>query len=676
MSKTVKIAVDHAEYHINLPDMDTDYIQGKIAREEKPYELAMLRDIASHLTDESLVLDIGANIGNHALYLAVVSGCKVYAFEPNAHLCLALDESIKENHLQSKIKVFQNGVGAAIAKAHFANINRENLGAQSLDVSNQSQDDIDIVTIDETIQEKVDVIKIDVEGMELEVLKGAQKTIEKYRPFIYVESLTEQEFNNIVALLTPLGYCYWDTFNATPTHLFLHSSLVTQEQRFERLLIKSARNEYRAAQTVISLREKLADANSKYRIASERIHDLKEKLESAHAKYRDSSSALVALKKKYEEEHAQYKVNIADLESQLLQLEEQLDSKSRDLVSSNTVKKDLEVSNNELNHRRNELLAQLSTMTARYESANTNYLQVLKQLNSVQRERLEENRRYHQEKLDLLVSTNEIKKATEAAMQKLKAEVVASHERQMLLNSELDSEKNIKQSILEQLTVLQEKNHVLQEQHSEEQNKLEELRRNNAVLLEKISALQSGNQSLQQQSAEEQKRLEELSRNNAVSLEKLSAVQNNNQSLLAQSTEAQKKMEELRRNKAVLQEKLLTIQRNHQSLQEQYDEKVNHNEVLFKKIESLLIEVQVLEEKNEGAEIEIVKMNDSLDESREVKSELEAQIQELAQKLNAISKTNEQLKGQLSAVSSRYQHVADTEVPTLKQQVGTLHEKN
>src|SRR5690606_7459412 len=216
----------------------------------------------------------------------------------------------------------------------------------------------------------------------------------------------------------------------------------------------------------------------------------------------------------------------------------------------------------------------------------------------------------------------------------------------------------------------------LQEQHAEEQNKLEELRRNNAVLLEKISALQSGNQSLQQQSAEEQKRLEELSRNNAVLLEKLSALQNNNQSLLAQSSEAQKKMEELRRNNAVLQEKLLTIHRNHQSLQEQYDEKVNHNEVLFKKIESLLIEVQVLEEKNEGAEIEIVKMNDSLDESREVKSELEAQIQELAQKLNAISKTNEQLKGQLSAVSSRYQHVADTEVPTLKQQVGTLHEKN
>lgn len=605
MSKTVKIAVDNAEYHIELPNVDTDYIQGKIATEHQPYELAMLRDIASRLGEGSVVLDVGANIGNHALYLAAVSGCKVYAFEPNADLCLAFRESIKKNNLGSRVKVYQNGVGAEEGKAHFININKENLGAQSLDVSNASGDHIDVITIDKTIKEKVDVVKIDVEGMELDVLKGAQKTIEKYLPLIYVESLTEQEFNNISALLVPLGYCYWDTFNATPTHLFLHSSIVTQEQRFERLLLKSAREEYRAAQTVIALREKLAEANAKYRIANEKIHDLKEKLDSANTKYRDSSSALVALKKKHEEDCEQYTVNIADIETRILVLEKELESKSQELKTSDAARKDLEVDKTDLSQHRNELLSQVSSLAEKYEAANKNYLQALERLNGLQRDAIEEGKKHHQEKLKLSASVEEIKQSTGAVIEELKSEAVASQERLASLHDELNSERTIKQSLLDQVAGLYAQNQILQEQHAKEQKDLEELTQQNEALLEK----------------------------------------------------------------------LLLLQKDNRTLQEQFEKEIKYSNELSQENSSLLDKVQLLNEKNEGADRRVVDITNSLKKEREVKSELESQIQELTQKLGDALHSSAQVNEQLSSANLKYRHITGTEVPTLKQRIGSLQEK-
>ena len=605
MSKTVKIAVDNAEYHIELPNVDTDYIQGKIATEHKPYELAMLRDIASRLGEGSVVLDVGANIGNHALYLAAVSGCKVYAFEPNSDLCLAFRESIKKNNLESRVKIYQSGVGAEEGKAHFININKENLGAQSLDVSNASGDNIDVITIDKTIKEKVDVIKIDVEGMELDVLKGALKTIEKCLPLIYVESLTEQEFNNINALLTPLGYCYWDTFNATPTHLFLHSSIVTQEQRFERLLLKSARDEYRAAQTVITLREKLADANAKYRVANEKIHDLKEKLDSANLKYRDSSSALVALKKSHEESCEQYNVNIAAIKNQMLELEKQFESTSQELKISDAARKDLEVDKNNLSQHRIELSAQVSSLEEKYETANRSYLKALEQLNSLQRDAAEESKKYHQEKLDLLSSIDEIKQSTAVLVEELKSEAAASQERLAALHDELNSERHIKQSLLDQVAGLYAQNQILQEQHAKEQKDLEELAQQNEALLEK----------------------------------------------------------------------LLLLQKDNRALQEQFEKEIKYSNELSQENSSLLDKIQLLNEKNEGADRRVVDITNSLKKEREVKSELENQMQELTQKLSDALHSNAQVNDQLSSANLKYRHITGTEVPTLKQRIGSLQEK-
>jgi len=138
-----RIAIDGLDYQIALPHRNTDYIQRKIANEGVPYELPMLRAMVARLFPGDLVLDVGANVGNHSLYLAA-AGFTVHAFEPNASLTEALQQSVNVNRFDSTLRVHTVGVGAKCGKAHFHHLDSTNLGAQSLAVDEDGSGTIDI----------------------------------------------------------------------------------------------------------------------------------------------------------------------------------------------------------------------------------------------------------------------------------------------------------------------------------------------------------------------------------------------------------------------------------------------------------------------------------------------------------------------------------------------------
>lgn len=108
------------QYLMVLPGWEADYIQGMLAEKAAPYEFAMLQAMASCLCEGDLVLDVGANIGNHTLYLAAVAGLKVVAFEPNPELCVPFRKAITLNGLDDRATLHEVGVGASEGKAHFA----------------------------------------------------------------------------------------------------------------------------------------------------------------------------------------------------------------------------------------------------------------------------------------------------------------------------------------------------------------------------------------------------------------------------------------------------------------------------------------------------------------------------------------------------------------------------
>ncbi|WP_336056019.1 FkbM family methyltransferase [Nitratireductor sp. CH_MIT9313-5] len=398
MSAFQRIAVDGVEYLIALPNKDTDYIQRRIYEEGTPYELHMLRDMARRLSSGDLVLDVGANVGNHSLYLAAVAGCRVHAFEPTRSLCAAIEESLALNRLEEQVVVHCNGLGREPAKAHFSHTDESNLGGQSLEIGNSDDDIVNIVRLDDIpFDQAVKAVKIDVEGMELAVLEGAAKLIERDRPLLYVECQHLQNFSDLQAWLEPYGYCYWDTFNATPTHLFIRLEDVTDAQRIERLMTKTVLNVYRLEETIAELRFKLDRANKKYRDATQSISKLKEQLHAADIKYRESSAREALLLHEQESHYASLRADLL-LAAEHKDLHNRL---SKEIVVLGTEKRALEKRLDEaLNHERQaeQKLRHVERSTAlisrNLDRANAKYRQVTRQLNTMRRSRTFKAARY------------------------------------------------------------------------------------------------------------------------------------------------------------------------------------------------------------------------------------------------------------------------------------------
>lgn len=285
------ITTDGHRYSMVLPAWETDCIQSLLASQAIPYELAMLQAMGSMLGKQDLVLDVGANIGNHALYLAAVVGCRVVVFEPNPGLCDPLRKSITLNDLDERVKLVQKGVGAVVGKGAFTELNSENSGRKAFTLIGQEEsfgdEAVDVTPLDAMMfDQPVRAIRIGIEGIGLDVLAGARALIERDRPALFIEAGTENQFLQLQSVLHEWSYVYWDTFNASPTHWFLPQQELCSigegyglEQECDQLKqdLQEARQKYRAVnERIVIVRDKLNEANVKYRKVTQQYNDIKQ----------------------------------------------------------------------------------------------------------------------------------------------------------------------------------------------------------------------------------------------------------------------------------------------------------------------------------------------------------------------------------------------------------------
>jgi len=142
-----------------------------------------------YLKDDSVILDIGANIGTWSIPLAVKNR-KIYSFEPCDTSFYALAGNIFLNNKESYIIPKQCALTDDInKKMQLMLAETVNMGGCKLvpieTVTEQNK--YFLSTIDSFNFEKIDLIKLDVEGHELNVLKGGVHTILKYKPVIMFE---------------------------------------------------------------------------------------------------------------------------------------------------------------------------------------------------------------------------------------------------------------------------------------------------------------------------------------------------------------------------------------------------------------------------------------------------------------------------------------------------------
>lgn len=245
------------EYVIYVPHVDTDYIQSNLAQTHLPYEESMLKVMAQSLSKGDLVLDIGANIGNHTLYLAVVAGCRVIAYEPNTELVGPLQESIKLNDLGDRVRVRPVGVFSRPGHGIMSNLNPENLGSQKIELADRDGA-FEIVRLDdEKFDSRVAAMKLDVEGAELEVLRGARELIRRDGPSLFVECGTVAEFRGVCDFMDEVGYSLVGTYNRTPTHHFIPGGGTPQEREVVHALVLATAERYALKEQIRALRERL-----------------------------------------------------------------------------------------------------------------------------------------------------------------------------------------------------------------------------------------------------------------------------------------------------------------------------------------------------------------------------------------------------------------------------------
>jgi FkbM family methyltransferase len=162
------------------------------------YEKGTLYFITSCLNRGDCFIDIGANIGLMSIFASqcVGNSGKILAFEAHPETHELLQENIALNHIEN-IDTFNFALGNETGKATIYDNWNVNRGGASLVIhaENSTGFEVDVKTLDEVIQNDFQpkMIKIDVEGFEFQVLKGATNTIKNCKPILIIEFSVSRE---------------------------------------------------------------------------------------------------------------------------------------------------------------------------------------------------------------------------------------------------------------------------------------------------------------------------------------------------------------------------------------------------------------------------------------------------------------------------------------------------
>jgi len=180
-----------------------------------------------HYGDGAVAVDCGANIGVHTIEWAkhMSDWGAVLAFEAQERVYYALAGNIAINNcfnaraihsaVSSHAGTMKMPKPNYFAPASFGSLelrkreNTEFIG-QAIDYSESKMIDVQTVALDSFNFPRLDLIKIDVEGMELEALEGAAKCVARHRPLLFVE-MVKTDKSKLRAWFEALDYSIFET---------------------------------------------------------------------------------------------------------------------------------------------------------------------------------------------------------------------------------------------------------------------------------------------------------------------------------------------------------------------------------------------------------------------------------------------------------------------------------
>ncbi len=164
-------------------------------------EAAFLRSL---LKPGDVVVEAGANIGALTVPMARIAG-RIFAFEPQTAICRTLCDNLAANGLGHAL-VFPEALGETQRIAYLSP-DAHNCGGVAL--SDAGERAVRVTTLDSHNLDRLDLLKADVEGMEVDVLLGARQTIARCRPLIYAEDDRAEGGRRLLDTLFAMNYRVW-----------------------------------------------------------------------------------------------------------------------------------------------------------------------------------------------------------------------------------------------------------------------------------------------------------------------------------------------------------------------------------------------------------------------------------------------------------------------------------
>ncbi len=204
------------KYHLDI----SDYTEHSIYFGYLENEHSELFEMAK---GKRVIIDVGVNVGSTLLNFAKI--CPdgfVFGFEPDVNSISKAERNLKLNEFHNAA-IIKKGLGDQNVRARLYKVNGGNAGqnrflnsADSKLIGESNYNEAEIIKLDDFVEEKgldrIDLIKIDVEGFELNVLKGAEQSLRKFSPVLFIElmdaNLTLQGENSksLICFLERLGY--------------------------------------------------------------------------------------------------------------------------------------------------------------------------------------------------------------------------------------------------------------------------------------------------------------------------------------------------------------------------------------------------------------------------------------------------------------------------------------
>ena len=182
------------------------------------YEIATMNLISKIIEKQFVAMDIGANVGPISLPIASrLTDGKIYAIEPGPPFFAKLQSNLALNpRLKDRLVPLHTGLSNESGEL-FWREDINNTGNACLRGSESDGVSVPVTTLDKLASElqltRLDFIKMDVEGMEWNVIRGGFNTIEKMRPIMLLETLifedlpgTNDNLDSIYAYFTSIDY--------------------------------------------------------------------------------------------------------------------------------------------------------------------------------------------------------------------------------------------------------------------------------------------------------------------------------------------------------------------------------------------------------------------------------------------------------------------------------------